>query len=966
MSANASVVGRAAELDALERALGGVDVGRGRAIGVLGEPGIGKSTLLGELGRLAAVRGHLVLAGRVAELERDIPFGLWVDALDDHVGSDGTAALAGMADDELAELAVALPAVRRVAGVAPAVVVERHRVARALRGLLERLAAARPVIFLLDDAQWADPASADVLALLLHRPPAGAVLLALAMRAGRAPMLEAALERAVRDGTADVLEVGPLSREAADALVPASLGRGARARVNRESGGNPLYLAALVRAELTAPPVPARAGAPGVPRAVAVVLAGEIAALAPGAQGMAQGAAVAGDPFDPSIAAAAAGIGEDAALGALDELLAADVVRGTDRPRRFRFRHPLVRRAVYETAGGGWKLAAHARAAAALTARGAPPAERAHHVERAAHVGDLTAVELLAEAAESTSPVAPATAAGWYEAALRLLPEAAEHEHRRRALLHAQGLALVSAGRAADASEVLGRLLALVPRAASAERVGLVVLLAELEATWLQRPDDARRLLEPERSAIGSQAPGLAARLTLALARERVGHGDHAAAELLAGQARAAAHAAGDRALEADAAAEAAEAASSRLIGEEPEALAAVDGQIAEAAALVDALTDQEVSARPRMLLALAIARVSSGSLPPALAATERGIALARRTRHGLLTTAFLALHGVVEHELGLLDATEAHEEEALESALISGNFEVAYWASIMLSRAALARGRIDAALGHGQDAWDRLGVSERSHAGFTVADARLAAGDPQGALAALESFGLAARKLRTLNRLRALEVAVRVLIAVGRVDDAAGWASRAHAEAGGRRTGVFGGIIARAQAAVLLAQDAAPSAAQLALAGATAADAGHAPLWAGRCRTLAGEALAASGRADAARDVLRRAAADLDSRGAWGDRDAALRLLRRLGDRPRPSAAPQHAVDARLAALTPREREVATLVGEGNTNAQVALRLHVREGTVEKHVSSALAKLGMSSRAGIVALLAQGRAPGG
>jgi DNA-binding NarL/FixJ family response regulator len=47
--------------------------------------------------------------------------------------------------------------------------------------------------------------------------------------------------------------------------------------------------------------------------------------------------------------------------------------------------------------------------------------------------------------------------------------------------------------------------------------------------------------------------------------------------------------------------------------------------------------------------------------------------------------------------------------------------------------------------------------------------------------------------------------------------------------------------------------------------------------------------------------------------------------------------------------------------VGEGHTNAQIALRLQLREGTVEKHVSSALAKLGMSSRAGIVALLARG-----
>jgi DNA-binding NarL/FixJ family response regulator len=65
---------------------------------------------------------------------------------------------------------------------------------------------------------------------------------------------------------------------------------------------------------------------------------------------------------------------------------------------------------------------------------------------------------------------------------------------------------------------------------------------------------------------------------------------------------------------------------------------------------------------------------------------------------------------------------------------------------------------------------------------------------------------------------------------------------------------------------------------------------------------------------------------------------------------------------DGAVAALSPREREVAALVADGRTNAQIAARLHLSESTVEKHVSRVLAKLGMSSRAGVAGLLARDR----
>ena len=84
-------------------------------------------------------------------------------------------------------------------------------------------------------------------------------------------------------------------------------------------------------------------------------------------------------------------------------------------------------------------------------------------MERAAGPGDLEAVDLLTRAAEQTAPAAPTTAAGWYETAARLLPDAPEHDPRRVALLTGQGLALAAAGRPGEARDVLRRVLGMLP-----------------------------------------------------------------------------------------------------------------------------------------------------------------------------------------------------------------------------------------------------------------------------------------------------------------------------------------------------------------------------------------------------------------------------------------------------------------------------------------------------------------------
>ena len=78
---------------------------------------------------------------------------------------------------------------------------------------------------------------------------------------------------------------------------------------------------------------------------------------------MLEAAAVAGEPFEPDLVAEVAERTEADVLAALDALVARGLVRATEVPRRFAFRRPLVRHAVYEAAGAGWRIAAHARAA---------------------------------------------------------------------------------------------------------------------------------------------------------------------------------------------------------------------------------------------------------------------------------------------------------------------------------------------------------------------------------------------------------------------------------------------------------------------------------------------------------------------------------------------------------------------------------------------------------------------------
>ena len=168
------------------------------------------------------------------------------------------------------------------------------------------------------------------------------------------------------------------------------------------------------------------------------------------------------------------------ALDALDELLDGDLVRSTRVPRRFRFRHPLVRRAVYEAGPRGSRIAAHRRAATALARSGAPAVARAHHVEHSARHGDMAAVAVLREAGEAAAQRAPGSAARWFRAALSLVPEQ-DRDSERRSLLMALAAAQAATGRFEESRESLLESVDLTTDAEATLRVQLIGACAGVE-----------------------------------------------------------------------------------------------------------------------------------------------------------------------------------------------------------------------------------------------------------------------------------------------------------------------------------------------------------------------------------------------------------------------------------------------------------------------------------------------------
>lgn len=983
-------MGRERELGLLEHVLDRSRDKVARVIEVVGEPGIGKSTLLGEMragagagvGVGAECQGWMVLAGHATELERHNSFGVFLDALGDRVASLDPSELAGLGTELVRELAMVFPGVSvprdcREAGHERMVLgVERHRLHMAIRALLEHLASPSGLVLTLDDLHWGDAASFELLGYLLRHPPCGPVVLVLAYRPRQRPArLAAVLTQATRGGVVRRIELRPLNLdEVADFLGP-DVDRARCQILHQASGGNPLYLEALARApeewlpsaagtkQRSSAPTTARSRSSvlsldGVPPVVRASLQAELAMLPERVRLMAHASAVAGDPFEPDLVVAVAGLSRQEADLALDELVARDLVQPAD-PGRFSYRHPIVRAAAYEDAGAGWLVQAHVRAWNALEEQGASVVRRAPHVEHAALSGNDKAIAVLVAAATAVAGRAPADAAHWLSVALRLLPDEGEGDVRRLELLTDMARFLGISGQLWEARDVLHEVLRLLPRTAADRRVRAVSFCAALEHL-LGRHAEARALLLAELRGSPRVEDGAVTVLKLGLAEASLRRGDVADARKWAGAAHLLACRHEDRSARATAASFGAYA--DYLAEDIPAALEHCD----YAALLVDGLTDSELAQRLDSVAWLGWAECDLERCGMARRHIERGLALARATGQNSLLTGLFVGRGNVLLWQGLLVQAKDCFVDAEEAALLVRSPWLHAFALAMRCRVAALTGEVEQALRLGREAcrlteppgdWLSLWTAK------FLAHAHLMAGDPGGCSSILDIAG-SGPELSLVDPARRpawFEFFTTAALALGRAAEGEQWAARAEAAATslvalpGRRA-----FARLARARVLYASsDPARASTTARTAAAEFTKSGNS-LEAGRAWLVAGTASAAAGERPRALDELEQARALFAHCGANGLQERATRELRRLGRRvPRGVTGQRNPRDAAgRAALTSREKEVADLLVTGMTSRQIAAKLYLSTRTVDHHVAHIIAKLGVTSRTGVAGAL--------
>jgi ATP/maltotriose-dependent transcriptional regulator MalT len=348
----------------------------------------------------------------------------------------------------------------------------------------------------------------------------------------------------------------------------------------------------------------------------------------------------------------------------------------------------------------------------------------------------------------------------------------------------------------------------------------------------------------------------------------------------------------------------------------------------------------------------------------------RRVLRLAEQTGQSQLIPGLLVIETNALVLKGRIADAVAVAETATDAAALAGNDQVAVWALWADSMACLLAGETARALASAREAMAR---SEHLTETFFSSLSRLhlaaalnAAGDSAGARSELSEFEAGpGQRLLDLRGGNGWELLTRTLLSLGELDAAAEAAATADARA---RTSLLPQRAATAmcaRAAVLLARGDAAAAVDTAREALPLAESADNPVLGARARALIGTALGRVGSTDEAVSELEEAERTLYGAGALREADAAAQELRRLGRRaPRRIRGPRGGgagpvAGPGIAALSAREREVATLVASGMRNRDVATALFVSEKTIESHLARIYDKLGVRSRAALATIIA-------
>ncbi|MEU6224501.1 AAA family ATPase [Streptomyces sp. NPDC047042] len=959
------LIGREQEAGRLRRIMTGRPYEGPWLLEITGEPGIGKTRLLAEWNTLAERAGLTVLAGRVSRADRRRPFALFRSPVLRSLELPAAATSLTREDQAFLlryfEEADAEP---RTGGNETATGPETTdgeqgpRLRRCVTGLLWSVAEdQRSVTLCLDDLQWADHASIDLLGNLLRRPrPRTPLILVCSVRSGQRPTsLTASLAEPDDVYRVERFHLGPLPRGTVAEFL-AGEPTAERQRLLHEAGhGNPFYLRALAQSPGTFMPPdgtsPWALSAETVMTASAA-LARELGPLDAVELDVLRAAAVLGEEFDPTYLAELADRDAPSVARAVDRLIAADLVR-TDLAlgRNCRLRHPVLRAVVYQAAPHGWRRAAHARADRVLREWGACPALRAPHVARSAEPGDRDAVRLLTEAAEQVRETNPAAAVSWLRTALTLAPGGEGGDGLRAGLMTPLARSLGAIGHLRESRELLRRLTAPADAPPTRSDTELVALHAMVER-HLGNYGQAESLLTaalaqlPETSLDPADAAELSAPLRLELATVSLLRRTYPRAQVLATEVLRHATGSGSRHLRMAATVRLAH--SSAFAGDVPALLR----RAREASALVDSTGDTELAPHLDTVSQLGWAEALAERHHDALRHTARGIRLAQDSGQLFVLPYLRLAHAYAGVSVGRLADALRSAEDAEEDArrmkrpaLLGFALALRAWATSTLDGP-------DAAAPIAERAVQEVGAGGRLWAvtAGVLATVRLEQERPAECLELARSAMDHERHPGTARSIKPIWYAVgaRAAAALGEREESAEWARRASLEAD------LLGLPGQCGYAALARAHCAPDPVGSLEEAVSGFRTGGLVLMECQARLLLARELMPAGPRDRTRmlepalEHSNRAKSLAQASGARHLYRQAVDLQRRLGAR-RPRPVPD---------MSEREQEIARMVALGMSNNDIARALVISPKTVEAHLTRIFRKAGVRSRVALATTL--------